>query len=155
MTTHLLELDRRFAVPLRDGFDYITDLRNWPEYWPGLVRVEDGSRWREPGDRARLVLRLLGRPVELEMTLRRFEPYRLVEYTSVQHGLPDARHERHFVDADGGFHYRLVVELARRPGPRGLFDATLVRSATQRAMRRTLANLEERFGSSQRAAAPR
>ena len=83
-----VELTHRFAVPLRDGFDYIVDPRNWPEYWPGLVRVEPGSRWQAPGDRARVVMRLLGRTVELEMTLRTFDPYRLVEYTSVQRGCP-------------------------------------------------------------------
>jgi hypothetical protein len=142
-----LELECAFDVPLRHAFDYITDPRNWPEYWPGLIRVEAGSRWREPGDRARLVLRLLGRPVELDMALERLEPYRLVEYTSVQKGLPDARHERHFADAGDGFHYRLVVELEPRPGIRGISDRVLARPATVRAMRQTLRNLDRRFAS--------
>jgi hypothetical protein len=60
------------------------------------MRIDAGSHWRNPGDRARIVVRLLGRPVELEMTLHRLAPYRVVEYTSVQCGLPDAHHERHF-----------------------------------------------------------
>lgn len=137
-----IEAQQRFPVPLRDGFDYITAVSNWPEYWPRLVRVAPESRWRVPGDRAGLVLRLLGRPVELEMTLDRLEPYRLVEYTSLQRGLPDARHERHFAEANGGFDYRLVVEFEQRPGWRGLFDRVLVRRATERAVRETLANLE-------------
>jgi uncharacterized protein YndB with AHSA1/START domain len=148
-----LELERAFDVPLRHGFDYITNPRNWPEYWPGLIRVEAGSRWREPGDRARLVLRLLGRPVELDMALERLEPYRLIEYTSAQRGLPDARHERHFAEAGGGFHYRLVVELEPRPGVRAIFDRMLVGPATARAMRRTLHNLDRRFASFPSAAA--
>jgi hypothetical protein len=141
-----IEAQQRFPVPLRDGFDYITELGNWPEYWPRLVRVAPESRWRAPGDRARLVLRLLGRAVELEMTLGRLEPYRLVEYTSLQRGLPDARHERHFAEADGGFDYRLVVELERRSGWRGLFDQVLVRRATERALRETLGNLQTVLG---------
>ncbi len=41
-----------------------------------------------------------GGAIELDMTLVRIEPYRLVEYTSEQRGLPVARHSRHF-DADG------------------------------------------------------
>jgi uncharacterized protein YndB with AHSA1/START domain len=142
-----LELERSFDVPLTEGFDYITDPGNWPEYWPGLIRVDAGSRWREPGDRTRLVLRLLGRPVELDMALGRVEPYRRVEYTSAQRGLPDARHERHFAEAGDGFHYRLVVELEPRPGVRGIFDRVLVGPATVRAMRRTLRNLDRRFAS--------
>lgn len=142
-----IELERRFDVPLRYGFDYITDLRNWAEYWPGRIGLVAGSRWREPGDRARLSMRLLGRAVELEMTLARLEPYRLVEYTSVQRGLPDARHERHFSDAGDGFHFRLLVELEQRSGVRGACDRMLVAPATARAMRRTLRNLDRRFGS--------
>ena len=137
-----LELTRRFAVPLREGFDYIVEPGNWPAYWPGLIRVEPGSRWREPGDRARVVMRLLGRAVELEMTLRVFDPYRLVAYDSVQRGLPDARHERGFADCGDGFEYRLAVEFEPRPGLRGGIDRLLVRRAIGRTLRRTLANLD-------------
>jgi hypothetical protein len=140
-----IEVGRRFPVPLRDGFDYITDPANWPDYWPGLVRVEPGWRWREPGDRARLVLRLLGRPVTLEMTLRRILPYLIVEYTSVQRGFPDARHERHFAEAGGELDYRLAVEFEPRPGWRGRLDRTLFSRAVERAMRDTLANLDTSF----------
>jgi hypothetical protein len=89
-------IDHRFAVPLREGFDYITDSATWSEYWPGLVAIEPGSRWRRVGDRARLSLRMMGRPTELVMTLGKLEPYRLVSYRSEQRGLPPAEHERHF-----------------------------------------------------------
>ena len=61
-----LEVTHRFAIPLRDGFDYIAEPGNWPEYWPGLLRVQPGSLWRAPGDHARVVMRLLGRNVELD-----------------------------------------------------------------------------------------
>jgi uncharacterized protein YndB with AHSA1/START domain len=140
-----IEVKTRFDVSLEDGFDYITNMDNWPRYWPGLVRIEPDSRWREPGDRARLVLRLLGREVELEMTLRRFVPYRLVEYTSVQRGLPDAHHERHFEEADGGLDYRIVVSYEPRAGWRGVLDRVVVQRAIERAMRETIANLERSF----------
>ena len=142
-----IELEHRFTVPLGRGYDYITDTRNWPDYWPRLIRLDPASRWSAPGDRARLVLRLLGRPVELAMTLRRMEPYRFVEYTSEQRGLPDARHERIFTEEGDGFRFRLVVELERRPGVRGVLDRIVVRRATARALRETVANLERRFAS--------
>jgi uncharacterized protein YndB with AHSA1/START domain len=140
-----LELTRRFPVPLREGFDYIVDPSHWPAYWPDLIRVQPGSRWREPGDRAGVVMRLLGRAVELEMTLRVFEPYRLVAYDSVQRGLPDVRHERGFAAAGDGFEYRLAVEFEPRPGLRGVVDRQFVRRAVERTLRRTLANLEAQF----------
>jgi hypothetical protein len=137
-----VEREHRFDVPLAAGFEYVTDIANWPSYWPGIVRVEPGSRWAAPGDEARIVVELLGRQVELRMALRRFEPNRLVEYDSAQDGLPDARHERHF-DPDGeGFRYRLVVEYEPRGGLTGLYDRVLVRRGIDGALRRTIANLE-------------
>jgi hypothetical protein len=68
-----VEDTHRFAVSIEQGFAFITDTANWPEYWPSFVRLEPGSRWGEPGDTARLVTRLLGRERELEMTVTAFE----------------------------------------------------------------------------------
>jgi uncharacterized protein YndB with AHSA1/START domain len=140
-----IEVEHHFPVTVRDGFDYITDPTNWPEYWPRLVRITSATRWREPGDRAGLVLRMLRRDVELEMKLVRIEPYRLVEYTSEQRGLPAARHWRHFDQADGELAYRITVEYQPRPGWRSLFDRVVVRRAVERSIRETMDNLERRF----------
>ena len=139
-----VEAERRFPVTVRDGFDYITDQANWPDYWPNFVRIEPGSRWGEPGDVTRMVLHVLRREVKMTMTLRRFEPDRLVEYASTQAGVPDLHHERHFMDAGGELHYRAVVEFA----PRGLYDRLIVRRAVKRALTTTLANLDRAFGGS-------
>ena len=88
---------------------------------------------------------MLGRDVELVMKLVRIEPYRLVEYTSEQRGLPAARHWRHFEETDDELAYRITVEYQPRPGWRSLFDRLLVRRAVERTLRETLANLERRF----------
>jgi Polyketide cyclase / dehydrase and lipid transport len=144
-----IEVAHRFAVGLREGYDYITNLGNWHAYWPDLVRIDPDSRWNAPGDRARIALRLLGRETGMTMVLDRMEPYRLVEYVSEQSGLPDARHERHFGDdGDNGLAYRAVVEYVPRSGLRGLFDRVLFRRAVERAVRTTLANLDARFAAS-------
>ena len=141
-----LEHEHEFGVTADEGFAFITDMSNWPRYWPGLVRVEPGSRWREPDDEARVVTRLVGREVELQMTLRAFEPNRLVEYDSRQRGLPDARHERHFTPTDRGFRYGLVVDYEPRGGLRGVYDRVLVRRGVERALRQTTANLDGLLG---------
>jgi uncharacterized protein YndB with AHSA1/START domain len=140
-----IEVQRRLPVSLHDGFDYITDPGNWPEYWPRLVRIASATRWREPGDQARLVLRMLGRDVELEMTLARIDPYRLVEYTSQQRGLPAARHWRHFESAGDELAYRIAVAYEPRAGWRSIFDRLVVRRAIERTLHETVANLERRF----------
>jgi uncharacterized protein YndB with AHSA1/START domain len=146
-----IEVERQFEVSVQEGFDYITDPANWPQYWPRFVRLDPDSRWGEPGDRARLTLRMLRREVELEMTLARVEPRRVVEYTSEQRGLPAARHWRHFDEAGGSLAYRIVIEYSPRTGWRGLLDRTVVRQATTRTARTTMANLERRFREQRRA----
>ena len=137
-----IEREQVFPTTVERGFSFITDVGNWPSYWPGIVRVDPESRWATPGDQARLTLRLFGREVELAMTLREFVPNELVAYDSVQAGLPNAYHERHFRPVDSGFAYRIVVEYAPRTGPRRLLDGTVIRRGIDRAVRETLRNLE-------------
>ncbi len=137
-----IEHEHHFAIPVEAGFAFITDIANWPRYWPGFVRIGPGSHWSAPGDEARMVVRLLGRKVELQMTLRRFDRNRLVEYESSQSGAPDVHHERHFLPADGGFLYRIVVEYEPRAGLRGVYDRLLLRQGVERAFRQTVANLD-------------
>lgn len=136
-----VEATRRFDVPVERGFAFITDTANWPKYWPGYVRLEQGSRWGTTGDTARLVTRLFGRERGLTMTITAFEPNRLVAYTSTQPGLPDARHERHFERNGEGFAYRLVVEYEPRTGIQGVVDRLLLPRAIRRAFRSTLDSL--------------
>ena len=120
----------------------VTDIDNWPSYRPALVRVEPGSTWTAPGDRARLTMQFLGREVMFELTLREFVRSRFVAYENVQNGPPDARHERHFEAAEDGFLSRIVVEYDPRAGLAGLLDRTVVGRGTTRAVRQTLVNLE-------------
>jgi hypothetical protein len=77
------------------------------------------------------------------MTLRHFKENQLIEYDSTQSGMPDAHHERHFVPANGGFLYRLVVEYEPRSGLRGLHDRLLLRRGVERALRQTVANIDD------------
>jgi hypothetical protein len=135
----------RFGFPLDAGYDYIADVRRWPEYWPGLVSVAPGARWSQPGDTVDLTLKLLGRPRELELTLTRIVPYELIAYTSIQRGLPAASHERQFAAAPGGFDYRFLVGFEPRPGLHAPLDRLLLPRAVERAGRRTVETLERRF----------
>jgi hypothetical protein len=78
----------------------------------------------------------------LELTLQRFERYQIVEYTSVQQGLPDARHARLLTRATDGFDYGILVDYEPRPGLRGLFDRVLLARGISRAVEQTFRNLE-------------
>jgi Polyketide cyclase / dehydrase and lipid transport len=136
-----IEAAQRYDVPVERGFAFITNTANWPKYWPGYVRLEEGSRWGSSGDTARLATRLLARERILTMTLRKFEQNRLVTYDTTQPGLPDAYHERHF-QADGdGFVYRLVVEFEPRAGIAGWFDRIALTRGIRRAFKETFGAL--------------
>jgi uncharacterized protein YndB with AHSA1/START domain len=137
-----VEAAHRYDVPVEQGFAYITNPANWSTFWPGFVRLEEGSRWGARGDTARLVTRLVGRERELTMTITAFEANRLVTYTSTQPGLPDAYHERRFEPDGEGFVYRLVVEYEPRGGIAGVFDRVLLARGIRRAFERTFLALE-------------
>ena len=141
-TVKRVEAAHRYDVAVERGFAFITDTANWSTYWPGFVRLDNGSSWGAVGDTARLTTRLLGRERELTMTITAFEPNRLVTYTSTQPGLPDARHERHFEPDAEGFVYRLVVEYEPRGGIAGLFDRVLLDRGLRRAFQSTFDALE-------------
>ncbi len=144
-----VEAAHRYDVPVERGFAFITNTANWSKFWPGYVRLEEDSRWGASGDTARLVTRLFGRERQLKMTIRAFQPNRLVTYTSTQPGLPDAYHERHFEPDGDGFVYRLVVEFEPRSGIAGLFERVLLRRGIRRAFERTLLALEQQLSGAQ------
>ena len=142
-----IETSRVFPVEREAGFAYITDPANWPAFWPDLVEIPDlgNTRWQEPGDTARLKMRLAGRATELHMTLEELSSPTLVRYRTTQHNLPDAAHERYFEPTAGGFEFRIVTTFHPRGGLAGLIDRTVVRFGTARALRRTLDNLERQL----------
>ena len=139
-----LEVTRDLPVALRAGFDYITNVENWPAYWPKLVEIpeRDSVRWREPGDRAAVVIDVRGRPTELRMTLEEFVPYDRVVYRSSQEGLPEFRHERLFRDNGGRLRYTLVIAYEPRPGLKGLFDRFVLPRYVRASLVETMGNLE-------------
>ena len=92
-----------------------------------------------------MVIRLLGREVEVHMTLNQIQQDTRVTYVSRQQGLPDASHERHFRGVPEGFEFRPIVVFEPRSGLAGLFDRLLVKRAVAGALRRTIENLESVF----------
>ena len=142
-----IEVTHTFDVPVAEAFAYITDMKNWPEYWPDFIRIENpaAAGWRNPGDSATVVIKLLHRERALKMELEAYQKNACVTYVSRQQGLPDVRHQRHFEAAGDGCLYRIIVEYEPRRGVAGLFDRTLVRRSVEQAMRRTMRNLDRQF----------
>ena len=139
-----VEVKHSFPVPLSKAFSYITDMDNWPAYWPDFVRIHDpaNAKWGQPGDTVTIVMNLLNRERELTMTLEEFQKDALATYNARQPGLPDTFHERIFKRIPEGFEYTLVVSYEPRQGLKGLSDRFFVRRATERALRKTIENLD-------------
>jgi len=142
-----VELAHTFPISAGDAFAYITDTKNWKEFFPNFVRLDDPAhaKWDTPGDRVTVVIRLLGREVQVNMTLEQHQKDKRVTYVSRQQGLPDARHERHFKAVPEGFEFCPVVAFAPRRGLAGLFDRLLLKRAITGALRKTIENLESVF----------
>jgi hypothetical protein len=142
-----IEVSHTFPVSVAEAFAYITDMKNWPEYWPDFIRIENPSeaKWSSPSDKATIVIKLLNRERVLNMELKEFLKDTRVTYVSRQQGLPNVRHERHFEAVPDGCEYRLVVEYEPRQGFKGLFDRWLVKQSVERAMHKTVQNLERVF----------
>ena len=142
-----VELTHTFPVSVGDAFAYITDTKNWNEFFPNFVQLHDPAhaKWDTPGDKVTAVIRLLGREVPVNMTLEQYQKDSRVTYVSRQQGLPDASHERHFRGVPEGFEFRLVVAFEPRGGLAGLFDRLLVKRAVAGALRKTIGNLESAF----------
>ena len=137
-----IEASHYFDVPVERGFAFITATANWSKFWPGFVRIVEGSRWMATGDTARLVTRLLGQERELTMVMTAYHQNRLTTYTSTQRGLPRAYHERHFERDGRGFVYRLVVEYEPQRGVLGVVDRVLLARGVRAALDSTLAALD-------------
>jgi hypothetical protein len=141
------DVTRDLPVSVAEGFDYITNVRNWRSYWPGVIEVldEEHVSWSQPGDEASVVLRVRGRPTEMRMKLDELRPYEGVFYESTQEGLPDFRHERHFKESQGRLRYTLVIAFEPRKGARGIVDRLFVPRIVRRSLVETLDNLERIF----------
>jgi hypothetical protein len=142
-----VEVTRDLPVPVAEGFDYITDVRNWRSYWPHVVEVPDEEHvsWSAPGDEASVILHVRGRPTEMRMKLSEFRPYEGVFYNSSQEGVPDFWHERHFKESQGRLRYTLVIAFEPRKGVRWPVDRLLVTRIVRRNLVETLDNLERIF----------
>ena len=143
-----VKLSRTFPVPVSDAFAFITAPANWKAFFPHFIRLHDPAcaKWDAPGDRVTVAIRILGRMVDVDMTLEEIQRDKRVVYVSRQQGLPDARHERRFKAAPEGFEFGLMVAFDPRSGLAGLYDRFLVKPAIARALCTTVENLDSAFG---------
>ena len=85
-----VELAHTFPVSPGDAFAYITDTTNWKEFFPNFVRLDDAAhaKWDTPGDMVTVVIRFLGREVQVNMKLEEYQKDNRVTYVAVNKVCP-------------------------------------------------------------------
>lgn len=145
-----IEVSRHYGIPVARGYAFVTDVRNWSQFFPGFIALDPESRWTAAGDVASLTTKLLGRTRRVTLTLERIEPHHDFSYTSTQEGLPVAHHERTFTAEGDGFTFNLSVAYEARRGLRGVVDRVVLKQAVRRLLQQTLDALEVAFASGER-----
>jgi hypothetical protein len=142
-----VEVSGGLPVPRSEAFNYVTDMRQWPSFFPGFVCVlnPETARWSNPGDRVTVVSRLFGRESHLHMELEVFAAGERVRFVLRQRGLPAAHHERHFIERGEGCECRFITTYTSRSGLTRLLDRSVVKWGIERALRHAVTRIQSHY----------
>jgi uncharacterized protein YndB with AHSA1/START domain len=94
-----VELDRTYPIDRKLLFDHLTDPSIWPSYYNGMIEVEATGRFAEPGDTVVAKHRLLGRVVDVEVTLLEVTPPERIRLRAETAGVPPIEHDWRYHEA--------------------------------------------------------
>ena len=144
-----VEMSREFSVPLKQGYDYLMDVKTLPEWRSGLIEViePESASWHMPGDRMRLAYRVLGRRVETECTLGENKETELVRFSTRTPGLPSVHESWHYTPkGQDAFEVKVIQETEEAESFFGkAIDRMLLPRVIEKDLARTLDNLEDMF----------
>jgi len=142
-----VEVSGGLPVPPSEAFNYVTDMAQWPSFFPGFVRVlnPETARWSNPGDCVTVISHLFGRENHLHMQLEEFTAGERVRFVLRQRALPVAHHERHFIERAEGCECRFITTYASRPGLTGFLDRSVVKRGIRRALRHAMRRIQSHF----------
>lgn len=131
-------------VPLgqEDAFAFVSDPRNWPQFFDGMRSAEAGADWGTVGGHARMTNAMLGRSIESELELTVWDPPREFRYVARQPGRPELDNRRVFVPLPDGTRLVGTTDARMRGGVTGLTDQA-VRLALQRTFHEAMAKLPQ------------
>lgn len=121
-----IEMMRTFPVPRQQGWDYLEEIRNFPESFGIEVIDLETSSWDKPGDTIQVAGKMLG--IRLTGTFV-LEEKVVAEYSrrlARWRGEPEMHVEQHYEEAGpGAFTLRWVVYLDEKVGRLGQIAAWL------------------------------
>ncbi len=138
-----------YPVPLKKGFDYISDFRTWPLWYVGMTEIvePEACGWTDPGDEVRYRYKLLGRQIDAVSILDESVDLERKTFRTASPGLPEARWEYRYATAGSeAFILRVVLETEE---PTSFFgrsvDRMLLPRIVERDLKRSLENLHDIF----------
>lgn len=138
-----------FPVPLKLGFDYITDFRTWPFWYVGVTELIDPEAygWTDPGDEVHFRYKILGRHIDVASVLDERVDLERTAFRSASPGFPEVHWEYRYAAAgQEAFILRVVMETGE---PTTFFgktvDRMLLPRIVERDLRRSLENLHDIF----------
>jgi uncharacterized protein YndB with AHSA1/START domain len=80
----IIEIVREIERPAHEVFEYLCDVKSWPQWSPSLTKAElvSGGTWAV-GAKLRGAFRTMGRTIEWTATVTEFEPDRLCGFATV------------------------------------------------------------------------
>ncbi len=156
MTTSVLdravriELTETFPVPLREGFEFLSQVDHWPNWHSGVTEIREAPKcgvWGKPGDTVLFCAKVLGRSLAGTVVMKEMRKYDLVRSVVTMLGLPEVHQEYRYTAADDdSFLLTVTLETEETTDFFGqVVDRTLLPRIMERDLRRTMVNLQDIF----------
>lgn len=139
---------RNYPVDRKEAFAYLTTPRVWPDYYSGVIAVEnaDTATFASVGDTVGFTATLLGRRMPGTTTLEEIEDGSLVRHTATISGLPPVHQTWRYGDTEEGMSLEVTMATDEADSFFGkAVDRFVVPHALQRDLERSLDKLEELF----------
>lgn len=144
-----VEMTHEYPVSLKEGYDYLMDVKCLPQWRSGLIEVihPETTSWHTPGDRMRVAYMVLGRRVEAECTMEENREGEYVRFTTRTPGLPSVAETWHYTpEGDDAFAVRVIQETEEGTSFFGnTIDRMLLPRVIEKDLTRTLDNLADIF----------
>lgn len=139
--------ERTYPVGREEAFSYLTNPSRWPDYYSGVIEVDDdAATFDHAGDSVGFTYALFGRRLEGHATIDEVREGELVRHTAKVSGLPDVHQTWRYRDAEGGFGLQVTLETDESTSFFGkAVDRLVIPRTLQRDIGRTLDRLEDVF----------
>jgi hypothetical protein len=139
-----ITMTRQYPIERDRLYAHLTEPTNWPSYYHGMITATPGGAFTEPGDEVSVRHRLLGRSIDVEVTLLELDAPSRFRTRAKGTGLPPVEHVWDYADSDGGTSVTVTGEMEETTTWLGrAIDRHVLPRQLERDVARTLDNLDE------------